>query len=360
MSSVRKNSAISGRKRRSARDGDAQAPAELVLHLRVDELVRDPVLARQARGSGSSRSLYGIASRPTFSAQSIRRRRKPDGRVELSLDARVHLLVQRAARSAGPSAAPSAARRQSRRGRRGTRSCSPRTHRAGRGGDRSCARAGGTGAAGPGRGELLERVDRRRHLVVVAVADHAGLRRAGRPGRVDEGEEVVLADLALRLGERVRVLLAVARGRAPRARRALQREHVRERGDAIRRAARRGRRRSPRRGRACRPQSPARARRVDRRGDCADPGECEVDEHPFEPRRGHDPEHVAFLDPQREQPERDLLDAARGLLPRDLAPAVLLLGQVGGCGPVLRPLPSARGRGSFGSCENLRGREGLV
>ena len=52
---------------------------------------------------------------------------------------------------------------------------------------------------------LLHPVDDRCHLVVVAMAEHAALRRAGRAGRVDDREEVVLADRRGRLVERARV-----------------------------------------------------------------------------------------------------------------------------------------------------------
>ena len=45
-------------------------------------------------------------------------------------------------------------------------------------------------------------VDHRRHRVVVAMADHAALRRAGRARRVDEREQVVLADRRDRVVER--------------------------------------------------------------------------------------------------------------------------------------------------------------
>ena len=57
------------------------------------------------------------------------------------------------------------------------------------------------------------------------------------------------------------------------------------------------------------------AGRVDRRGDGADPGESEIDERPFEPCRSHDPDDVPFLDPEREEPECDVLDAARRFVP---------------------------------------------
>ena len=207
--------------------------------------------------------------------------------------------------------------------------------------------------------ELLERVDRRRHLVVVAVADHAGLRRAGRPGRVDEGEEVVLADPALRVGERVGMLLAVRAASFLELVERFQREHVRQRGDEV--AARLVVEDANRLDQAEHVGRIAgRARGIDRRGDCADPGECEVRQHPFEARRGHDSDHVAFLDSQGEKTEGDLLDAARGLLPRDLAPAVLFLGQVGGGRSVRGHCLLPEVRDCSAHVRIVRGREGLV
>ena len=52
---------------------------------------------------------------------------------------------------------------------------------------------------------LLHPVDDRRHLEVVAVREHAALRRPGRARRVDDREEVVLADRRRRVVERRRV-----------------------------------------------------------------------------------------------------------------------------------------------------------
>ena len=65
------------------------------------------------------------------------------------------------------------------------------------------------------------------HRVVVAVADHAGLRRAGRPRRVDEREELVLVDRVGALVECGRVL----RGVRPPA--FSQRAELRERDDVL-------------------------------------------------------------------------------------------------------------------------------
>ena len=59
--------------------------------------------------------------------------------------------------------------------------------------------------------EGLDLVDRPDHVVVVAVQDHAALRRAGRPRRVDQREEVVVADLLASPLDRVGVLPACSR-----------------------------------------------------------------------------------------------------------------------------------------------------
>ena len=49
-------------------------------------------------------------------------------------------------------------------------------------------------------------LDHRSHLVVVPVADHAALRRAGRARGVDERVQVLLVDLVHRIVERARML----------------------------------------------------------------------------------------------------------------------------------------------------------
>ena len=59
----------------------------------------------------------------------------------------------------------------------------------------------------------------RDHLVVVAVPDHAALRRAGRPRGVDEREEVLLVDRRDRVVERARVRRRDSAALPPRARR---------------------------------------------------------------------------------------------------------------------------------------------
>jgi len=53
--------------------------------------------------------------------------------------------------------------------------------------------------------EVLDPVDRRHHLRVIAVEDHAALRRPRRAGRVDEREEILFADLGPGAVEGIRV-----------------------------------------------------------------------------------------------------------------------------------------------------------
>ena len=78
-----------------------------------------------------------------------------------------------------------------------------------------------------------------------------------------------------------------------------------------------------------------RVRRVDRSRDRADVREREVEERPFEAVASEDAERVALLDPDREQPVRELLHDPVGLVPRDLPPAVLILDEVRGVLAVL-------------------------
>ena len=58
---------------------------------------------------------------------------------------------------------------------------------------------------------LLHPVDDARHHVVVAVREHAALGRPGRPGRVDDREEVVLGDRGRRVVEGGRIRCRVVR-----------------------------------------------------------------------------------------------------------------------------------------------------
>ena len=65
-------------------------------------------------------------------------------------------------------------------------------------------------------------------VVVVAVQDHAALRRAGRPRRVDQREEVVVADLLPSPIDRVGVFLGVLAAQRSELVEALGLEDVRE------------------------------------------------------------------------------------------------------------------------------------
>ena len=71
------------------------------------------------------------------------------------------------------------------------------------------------------------------------------------------------------------------------------------------------------------------ARRIDRSRDGADLREREVEQHPLEPGAREHAEGVALLDAQGEQAVRELVDRLRGLGLRDLAPAAVLLDQIG-------------------------------
>ena len=125
------------------------------------------------------------------------------------------------------------------------------------------------------------------HRVVVAVADHAGLRRAGRPRGVDEREELVLVDRVGALVERGRVLCGVRPSALSQRVELRERDHVR---DARRRRPwRAGRRprRAPRPPRECsRTYCVSRAELdgVDRRTDRADECQREVEQRPLEAR----------------------------------------------------------------------------
>ena len=196
--------------------------------------------------------------------------------------------------------------------------------------------------------ELRDAIGARGHLVVVAVADHAGLGRAGRARRVDEREEVVLLDRRLGLGERIRLLGCVgpAAGAKPvevgerddvgearvcdlrplflvldqHAHRVRMLEHV----DAVLR----------------------RAVRVDGRAHGADQAECVVEQRPLERRLGQDSERVALANAQCEQAVGELVHGDCGLVPADLAPTVGLLHEVRGIraprGDGLPPQPCDR------------------
>jgi hypothetical protein len=171
----------------------------------------------------------------------------------------------------------------------------------------------------------------------ILVREHAALRRAGRAGGVDQGGEVFLLHVApcgldrTRVGRRVRAALGLERGELVEAddlahrrrlrldRRQLpflrvvldEREHrlgVREDVCALLR----------------------RARGIDADDDRADRHRGPVEQHPFEPRAGEHCHGVPAADSAREQPVRERVHAPCRVLPRDLAPAVAVLLEVGG------------------------------
>ena len=209
-----------------------------------------------------------------------------------------------------------------------------------------------------GHREVVDLVDDGGHRVVVAVQDHAGLRRAGRPRRVDVGEDVVGAhgrDDALELARmrkrvvppaRTQVVEVVERQdvlepRVPRAVVVELRELLRvldEHADRLRvvedvLAVLGG------------------AVRVDRGADGADVGEREVEERPLEARLPEDPEGVALPDAERQEPVGELLDGGRGLGPGDRLPALAALDEVRRAAPPRRDrvLPEPRNRARLGA-----------
>ena len=203
--------------------------------------------------------------------------------------------------------------------------------------------------------EVLDPLDARGHRVVVAVADHAALRRAGRSRRVDVGVEVVLADHRLCRGERLWVLLGERDPLGAQLVQRVERQDVGEpkrldllalslvldeRADGIGVIEYVSGLFGP-------------AARINGRRDRADAGEREVEQGPFEPRAADDPEGVALSDPAPQQTLSELLDCAGRLVPRNLAPAAGLgLDEICGAGafrsdrvapePRDRPLPHGR------------------
>ena len=187
-----------------------------------------------------------------------------------------------------------------------------------------------------GPGEARQVVDDRDHRVVVAVRDHAALRRPGRPGRVDVREEVVLLDPLAGLTQRVRVLgrvgaptggevveIGVGEHVAQLRRIAAHRLDLRALGLVLAEHADRLRV----------PEDVAgvlrRAVRVDRGADRADRAEREVEERPLDAARAQDREGVALADAERQQPVGVALDPLRRLGPRQRLPLVAVLDQVG-------------------------------
>ncbi len=72
------------------------------------------------------------------------------------------------------------------------------------------------------------------------------------------------------------------------------------------------------------------ARRVERDDYGADRDEREVGERPLEARAAQDGDAVALPDSEREKTRGELVHAAAGLVPRDLAPAPALAHEVRG------------------------------
>jgi hypothetical protein len=189
----------------AAGDTEAQPAAEAVLDLRVDEPVGNAVLQRQSAGNRLAALAQHAHAPPHVERPVEQPPPRPVDLLELRQHRRVHLLEE-----------PRHARQQRRPHRR---------HRLGdaqrigaEGGREALVRSQQVHQPAEvvrqreveqhhvvAERELRHAVDARGHLVVVAVADHAGLRWAGRARRVDEGENVLLADLSLGLGQGVRV-----------------------------------------------------------------------------------------------------------------------------------------------------------
>ena len=168
---------------------------------------------------------------------------------------------------------------------------------------------------------MLHLVCLRDHRVVVAVADHAGLRRPGCARGVDEREEIVLIDRVRALVERAGILRR--KGATPFAQvsEVGKREDVLEvraefralfvvldeRADTVRvldhvlHVVRR-------------------AVRVDRRADGAYECQREIEQRPFEIRAREDCEGIAAPDPECQQAVRDLVDGLGGIGPGHFLP----------------------------------------
>ena len=187
------------------------------------------------------------------------------------------------------------------------------------------------------RREALEMVDDGHHGVVVAVRDHAALRRPRRPRRVDVREEVVLRDGRGCLAQRVRMLLrvrAAACGEVVEVGVGEDMAQLRQLAAAPPSPSRAGPR--PRRGRrqirVAEDVAGVRGRavRVDRRADGADRAESKVEERPLDARRAEQSEGVALADAEGKKPVRVCLDPFRRLGPRDGLPVAVPLVEVGG------------------------------
>ena len=182
----------------------------------------------------------------------------------------------------------------------------------------------------------LQLVHDRRHLVVIAMADHAALRRAGRPRGVDVGEEILLVDRRRGVVQRVGVRGGVVTSACLELGQAGEGEDVPEVGETApylldlrqllvvlgQDADRLG--------------VPDHVRRVRWRAVCIDGGadrtdqaEREVEQAPLEAGRRHDRERLPLLDSEGEQAVRDVVHPACRLGPRDLGPGAVALGEIG-------------------------------
>ncbi len=299
--------------------GRRSLPPSRALHLRVHEPVGDPVAHAERGRDGASlgrvrRHLAPDAERPVDE-----RPPRPAELREGGVDRPVDLLEDPGHAREQRRPDGRARRRRPRRGRARTRSWHRSGARRGASGGRSCGRAGGRGAVSrPGRRAANASIstDGGRHRVVVAVADQAALGGAGRPGRVDDRVEVVVADGLGRAGRRRPGAWPGALRPPPRARRG-RRRGGRRAGAADDRGSRRpcaacasssqideDAARVTRR----RAERPRGARRVHRRAHRSDLGEREVDEGPLErrPARGS----------RRRPPCRSPARAARGRVAR--------------------------------------------
>ena len=187
-------------------------------------------------------------------------------------------------------------------------------------------------------GEVADQTALVGHLVVVAVRDHAGLRRPRRAGGVDEREEIVLLDRRCGLFHGTGALCGV---RAPSGAKVVQireRQYVLEFDSANLRALLVVLAENADRLRVAEDVRRVlrRAVHVDGRTDGADEAEREVEERPFEPCRGQDRERVAPADAEGQQAVGQLVHCSGGLVPGDLAPLLTLLDEVRRARPAAR------------------------
>ncbi len=173
--------------------------------------------------------------------------------------------------------------------------------------------------------------------------DHATLRRAGRARRVDDGQEIVLANgLASPVDVGDGLPLAASSGGAQVIEADGAAGSAVHRHDQVENLLRSQRRDlgvllgvlADDRSRSGVAQDvgalDCRAGRVDGNADCADRGERVVGQRPLETRSGEECNPVARLDAVRQEAGGSLVDGGSRLSPRDRPPASLLLDQEGG------------------------------